>query len=142
MTHYEPSRIPFVADHVARYLATNGADGYDFGGATCIVLSTVGRKTGALRRCALVRVKDGDRYLVVGSMGGAPKHPVWYLNLLENPNVTIHDRDEVHEMRARVATPAERAQLWLVATKVWPAYDEYQAKTTRELPLVICEPRS
>jgi deazaflavin-dependent oxidoreductase (nitroreductase family) len=102
----------------------------------------VGRKTGALRRCALIRIKDGDRYLVVGSMGGAPKHPVWYLNLLADPDVTIQDRDEVHELRARPATPAERAELWPVATKVWPAYDDYQAKTDREIPLVICEPRS
>jgi deazaflavin-dependent oxidoreductase (nitroreductase family) len=79
---------------------------------------------------------------IVGSMGGAPKHPVWYLTLLADPDVTIQDRDEVHELRARRATPAERAELWPVATKVWPAYDDYQAKTDREIPLVICEPRS
>jgi deazaflavin-dependent oxidoreductase (nitroreductase family) len=141
MTHYLPSRTPFVADHVERYLATNGADGYEVGGAKCIVLSTVGRQTGALRRCALVRVKDGDRYLVVGSRGGAPTHPAWYFNLLDNPDVTIQDRDEVHELRARLATPAERAALWPVAIEAWPAYDEYQAKTDRQIPLVICEPR-
>ena len=142
MTHYEPSRSKYVADHVERYLATDGAEGAVFNGVPCIVLSTVGRKTGALRRCAVIRIKDGDRYLVVGSMGGAPKHPVWYLNLLADPDVTIQDRDQVHEMRARTATAAERAELWLVATTVWPAYDDYQAKTDREIPLVICEPRS
>jgi deazaflavin-dependent oxidoreductase (nitroreductase family) len=142
MTHYEPSRSKYVADHVERYLATDGADGAVFNGVPCIVLSTVGRKTGALRRCAVIRIKDGDRYLVVGSMGGAPKHPVWYLNLLADPDVTIQDRDEVHELRARPATGAERTALWAVATDVWPAYDDYQAKTDREIPLVICEPRA
>jgi len=142
MTHYVPSRSKYVADHVERYLATDGAEGAVFNGVPCIVLSTVGRKTGALRRCAVIRIKDGDRYLVVGSMGGAPKHPVWYLNLLADPDVTVQDRDQVHELRARTATAAERAELWLVATNVWPAYDDYQAKTDREIPLVICEPRS
>ena len=142
MTHYEPSRSKYVADHVERYLATDGAEGAIFNGVPCIVLSTMGRKTGALRRCAVIRIKDGDRYLVVGSMGGAPKHPVWYLNLLADPNVTIQDRDQVYELRARTTTGAERAELWTVATTVWPAYDDYQAKTDREIPLVICEPRS
>ncbi len=84
---------------------------------------------------------DGNRYLVVASMGGAPKNPQWYLNILGDPDVTIHDRDQVHELRARVATPEERTALWPVATAQWPAYDDYQTKTDREIPLVICEPR-
>ena len=99
------------------------------------------RKSGKLRRTPLIRVKDGDRYLVVASMGGAPQHPNWYLNLLDDPDVTIQDRAEVHELRARTASPEERAELWPVATAQWPDYDNYQAKTDREIPLVICEPR-
>ncbi len=140
MTDYQKSPWKFVADHVDRYLASGGADGFDFNGAKCIVLETTGRKTGARRRSPLIRVKHGDCYLVVGSQGGAPKHPFWYLNLLEHPDVTIYDRNEVHHLRARAATTAERDELWRVATKEWPAYDEYQAKTTRQIPLVICEP--
>jgi deazaflavin-dependent oxidoreductase (nitroreductase family) len=94
-----------------------------------------------VRRTPLIRVADGDRYLVVASMGGAPKHPQWYLNILDDADVTIHDRDQLHELHARVATPEERTALWPIATAQWPAYDDYQTKTDREIPLVICEPR-
>ena len=138
---YAPSPWQPVADHVERYLATGGVEGYEWEGANCIILSTRGRKSGAVRRTPLIRVADGDRYLVVASMGGAPKNPQWYLNILGDPDVTIHDRDQVHELRARVATPEERTALWPVATAQWPAYDDYQTKTDREIPLVICEPR-
>lgn len=138
---YEPSPWQAIAEHVERYLATGGAEGYEWNGAHCIILTTRGRRSGALRRSPLIRVVDGDRYLVVASMGGAPKHPQWYGNILEDPDVTIHDRDQVHELRARVASPEEKAELWPVAVAAWPAYDDYQAKTEREIPLVICEPR-
>ena len=138
---YAPSPWQPIAEHVDRYLATGGDEGYDWNGAACIVLSTRGRRSGAVRRSPLIRVADGDRYLVVASMGGAPKHPQWYLNILDDPEVTIHDRDQVHELRARVASPAEKAALWPLAIAQWPAYDEYQAKTERDIPVVICEPR-
>ena len=82
---YIPSTYDVAADHVERYLATDGADGYDFHGAVCVILTTKGRRTGAIRRSPIVRVRDGDRYLAVASMGGAPKHPLWYLNLLADP---------------------------------------------------------
>ncbi len=138
---YAPSPWRFVADHVERYLATGGADGYEWEGANCIILSTRGRKSGVVRRSPLIRVAHGDRYLVVASMGGAPKHPQWYLNILDHADVTIHDRDQFHELHARVATPEDRAALWPIAVAEWPAYDDYQTKTDREIPLVICEPR-
>lgn len=140
-TDYEPSPWEPIADHVERYLATGGEDGAVWEGAPIIILTTTGRKTGKLRRTPLIRVKDGDDYLVVASMGGAPTHPVWYLNMVANPDVTVQDRAEVHELRARVAEGDEKARRWAVAAAVWPDYDEYTTKTDRDIPLVICEPR-
>ena len=140
-TEYEPSPWEPIAGHVERYLATNGEDGAIWENAPVIILTTTGRRSGKLRRTPLIRVKDGDDYLVVASMGGAPTHPVWYLNLVANPAVTIQDRAEVHELRARVADDEEKARRWSAATAVWPAYDDYQASTERNIPLVICEPR-
>ena len=104
-----------------------------------MVLTTVGRRTGGLRRTPLIRVRDGDRYLVVASRGGAPRHPVWYLNLVANPDVTIQDRGEVHRLTARTATPAEKTALWPVAVSEWLDYEDYQTRTSRDIPLVICE---
>ena len=136
---YEPSPWKPIADHVDRYLATDGADGFEWEGAECVILTTVGRKTGSLRRTPLIRIRDGRRYLLVASMGGAPRHPNWYLNLVDNPEVIIQDRDEQHRLRARTATPEEKAELWPLAVRRWPDYDDYQARTDRDLPLVICE---
>ena len=79
---YEPSPWQPIADHVDRYLATDGVDGFEWEGAQCVILTTVGRKTGSLRRTPLIRIRDGQRYLLVASMGGAPRHPNWYLNLV------------------------------------------------------------
>jgi deazaflavin-dependent oxidoreductase (nitroreductase family) len=136
---YEPSTWEMVADHVERYLATDGDDGFEFHGAKCVILTTTGAKSGKRRRSPLVRVRDGDRYLVVASMGGAPKHPSWYLNLLADPAVTIQDRAETHHLTARIATGDEKAELWPKAVAEWPDYEKYQAKTERDIPLVICE---
>jgi len=136
---YRPSPWRMIADHVERYLATDGADGFEWEGAQCVILTTIGRKTGSLRRSPVIRVRDGDRYLVVGSMGGAPRHPSWYLNLVANPQITIQDRAEVHHLTARTATAEEKAELWPLAVAQWPDYENYQAKTERDLPLVICE---
>jgi deazaflavin-dependent oxidoreductase (nitroreductase family) len=138
---YAPSPWEPIRDHVERYLATGGAEGFEWNGAQCIVLTTTGRKSGALRRSPLIRVAHGDGYLVVASMGGAPKHPEWYLNLLADPDVTVHDRDQAHALRARVAAPEEKAALWPLVTEQWPDYDAYQAKTDRDIPLVVLEPR-
>lgn len=136
---YQPSVWEPIADHVARYLASDGADGSEWEGARCIILTTTGRKTGSLRRVPLIRVRDGNHYIVVASMGGAPQNPGWYHNLVANPAVEIQDRGEVHELRARTATPAEKAKLWPLAVAEWPDYEAYQARTERDLPLVICE---
>ena len=138
---YEPSPWEPIADHVARYLATDGEDGAIWEGAPVIILSTTGRRSGKVRRTPLIRVRDGDNYLVVASMGGAPEHPRWYLNITADPDVTVQDRAEVHQLRARTATPEEKAALWPVAVEQWPDYATYQASTDRDIPLVICEPR-
>jgi len=136
---YRPSSWKPIADHVDRYLATGGADGFEWEGAECVILTTTGRRTGCLRRTPLIRTVDGDRYLLVASMGGAPRHPAWYLNLIADPSVTIQDRDRVHELTARPATAAEKAELWPLAAAQWPDYDDYQARTGRDIPLVICQ---
>ena len=138
---YIPSTWEMAADHAGRYLATDGADGYEFHGALCVILTTRGRRTGAIRRSPLIRVQDEDRYLAVASMGGAPKHPSWYLNLVANPEVTIQDRAEVYDMVARTADATEKEELWPLAVAQWPEYETYQDRTERNIPLVICEPR-
>jgi deazaflavin-dependent oxidoreductase (nitroreductase family) len=138
---YEPSPWDPIADHVRRYIETDGADGAEWEGAQVIILSTTGRVSGRLRRTPLIRITQGDNYIVVASMGGAPEHPKWYLNLRDNPEVLIQDRGDVHEMRARTATEEEKARLWPLAVQQWPDYDSYQEATERDIPVVVCEPR-
>jgi len=138
---YEASPFEFVADQVKLFEETDGAAGNELQGKPVIILHTIGRKTGKVRKTPLMRVTDGDNYLVVASMGGAPKHPVWYLNLVDHPDVRLQDGPTVHELRARTASPDEKARLWPLATTVWPDYDNYQASTDRDIPLVVLEPR-
>ncbi len=138
---YEPSPWDPIADHVRRYLDTDGADGFEWEGAQVIILSTTGRSSGRVRRTPLIRIADGDRYIGIASMGGAPEHPKWYLNLVDNPEVTIQDRGDLHELRARTADAEEKARLWPLAVAQWPDYEAYQEATERDIPLVLCEPR-
>ena len=141
MTDYAPSPWDPIADHVERYLATDGVDGFEWEGGEVIILSTTGAKSGRVRRTPLIRVTDGERYFVVASMGGAPQNPQWFHNVVAHPEVTVQDRAEVHELRARVASPEEKESFWPLATAAWPAYDDYQKATERDIPLVICERR-
>lgn len=138
---YEPSPWEPVADQVAQYEATGGAEGGTLEGQPCIILTTKGRKTGKLRKTPLMRVERDGKYAVVASMGGADKHPVWYLNLVANPEVTLQDGPDVMDLTARTANPEERSDWWKVATAAWPPYDEYQTKTDREIPVVLFDPR-
>jgi len=137
---YEPSPSTWVADQVGDFEASGGAEHNTLRGVPIVVLTTRGRRTGKLRKAALMRVEHDGTYVVVASMGGAPTHPVWYLNLLDDPDVTLQDGDRVMDARARTASPEERAEWWPRATAVWPDYDEYQARTEREIPIVIVEP--
>ena len=140
-TEREPTDSPrdWVAEHAQRYLATNGEDGHLWRGVPTLALTTIGRKTGTPRRTMLIYGRDGDNYLLVASQGGAPQHPQWYQNLAAQPEVGVQVRAERFTARARTATPEEKARLWPTMTALWPAFDEYQAKTRRDIPLVILE---
>ncbi len=129
----------FGAEHVKRYVETDGAEGHDWQGASVLILTTTGRHSGEERSTPLIYGRHGDDYLVVASKGGAPAHPAWYLNLVERPEVTLQVRGERFKARARDATPEEQPELWKIMTSRWPAYDDYQRKTDREIPVVVLE---
>lgn len=137
---YEPSPWDFVADQVRQYEATGGREGYLLEGKPCVILTTTGRKTAKLRKTPLMRVEHDGKYAVVASLGGNPKHPVWYLNLLEHPDVTLQDLETVIDGRARVVAGDEKQDWWQRAVEAWPSYDEYQASTDREIPVIVVEP--
>ncbi|MFI7425362.1 nitroreductase family deazaflavin-dependent oxidoreductase [Micromonospora sp. NPDC049836] len=130
----------WVADHIRRYVATGGAEGHEWRpGVFTLLLTTRGRRSGKLRRTALIYGRDGAAYLVVASQGGAPQHPAWYLNLLADPLAQVQVGAETFAVRARTATPEEKPRMWRTMTAVWPAYDEYQTKTDREIPVVVLD---
>lgn len=137
---YEPSPWEPVAEQVRLYEESGGTEGTEMNGKPCVILTTRGRRSGKLRESPLMRVTDGISYAVVASMGGAPTHPLWYLNLLDDPVVTLQDGANVRDYRAREVTGDEKAVWWARATEVWPSYDEYQANTDRVIPLVVLDP--
>jgi F420H(2)-dependent quinone reductase len=139
---YEPGTWKFAADHVERYERSGGTEATTIRGMPVIVLTTRGRRTGKLRKSPLMRVEHEGRYAAVGSIGGAPKNPVWVYNLRANPEVMLQDGTEVYDMTAREVTGAEKAEWWKRATDAYPPYDEYQAKTERIIPVFVLEPRS
>ena len=132
----------FGQEHVERYRATDGAEGHDWQGTQTLLLGTTGRRTGQKRVTPLIYGRHGDDYLVVASKAGAPNHPDWYLNLVDDPDVEIQVKADTMQARARTATPEEKAELWPIMTKEWPDYDGYQEKTDRDIPIVVLEPRS
>ena len=136
---YKPSPSTHAAEQVQRYEASGGSEGNTMRGVPVIILWTRGRRSGALRKTPLMRVRDGDRYAVVASMGGHPQHPVWYHNLTADPQVSLQDGPDVGDFVAREVTGDEKAEWWAKATAVWPDYDAYQAKTEREIPVVVLE---
>jgi F420H(2)-dependent quinone reductase len=137
---YEASPWDFVADQVRRYEQTGGREGAELQGKPCVILWTKGRRSGMIRKSPLMRIRDGESYAVVASLGGAPRHPVWYLNLVADPHVSVQDGPELHDYVARVVQGPEKTTWWSRATQVWPDYDNYQASTDREIPLVVLEP--
>jgi len=143
MGEYAPSPVGWVRDQVEVYERTNGAEGSTLRdtGLPVIIVTNVGNKSAATRKTPLMRVKDGDRYVLVGSMGGAPKNPVWVYNLRANPDVEIRDRDHVQSMRVReVSDDTERARLWGLSVAAFPPYAEYQQRTSRKIPVFVAEP--
>ena len=137
---YEPSPWKFVADQVALYEATGGAEGGTLQDKPVVILTTQGRRSGKLRKTPLMRVEHNGTYAVVASMGGAPKHPVWYLNVTASPAVTLQDGPNVYDMASREVQGEEKARWWARAVEAWPAYAEYQTKTHRQIPVIVLEP--
>ncbi len=143
MGEYIPSPRQWVAEQVELYEGSGGTAGLTLRdtGLPVIVVTNRGRKTGAIRKTPLMRVVDGNNYILVASQGGAPKHPQWYHNLKADPIVEIRDKTEVCAMRVReVVDAAERERLWKIAVKAYPPYQEYQAKTKRLIPIFLAEP--
>ena len=129
----------FGAEHVRVYRETGGERGYHWRGTTILLLTTIGRSSGQERTTPLIHRTDGDRWVIVASKGGAPEHPAWFTNLEAQPQATIEVRGETIPVRARVADGEERDRLWSLMTEVWPAYDEYQERTDRTIPVVVLE---
>jgi deazaflavin-dependent oxidoreductase (nitroreductase family) len=138
---YEPSPWQPIAEQVALYESSNGTEGTLLQGQPCVILWTRGRHSGTVRKSPLMRVTDDNgRYAVVASLGGAPKHPVWYLNLVADPHVSLQDGPTLRDYTARVVEGDEKIEWWKRATATWPSYDEYQTKTDRAIPLVVLDP--
>jgi F420H(2)-dependent quinone reductase len=143
VSEYIPSPRQWVAEQVDVYEGSGGTAGITLRdtGLPVIIVTHRGRKTGAVRKTPLMRVVDGDSYILVASQGGAPKHPLWYHNLKADSNVEIRDRSEVFAMRAReVVDPVERERLWDIAVQAFHPYQEYQDKTDRVIPIFVAEP--
>jgi deazaflavin-dependent oxidoreductase (nitroreductase family) len=144
MANYIPPKIDWVRKQVELYESSGGREGTTLldTGLPVIIVTNMGNKTGAIRKTPLMRVKVDDGYVLVGSMGGAPKNPVWVYNLRTHPDVEIRDQTEVFKMRVREVTDAkERARLWDACVKAFPPYKDYQAKTSRMIPVFVAEPR-
>ena len=131
----------WVRDHIERYLASNGEDGHIWDGVPTLLLTTSGRRTGKPRTTPLIygRSVETDSYVIVASRGGARHHPSWYLNLFETPAVRLQVGDKSFDATARTASAEEKPALWNLMAQIWPAYNDYQAKTEREIPVIILE---
>ena len=130
----------FGAEHVRRYLETDGEVGYRWrNGAPILILTTTGRRSGEERVKPLIFGEDDGRYVVVASKGGAKHHPDWYLNLQADPDVHVQVKADRFAARARTAEGEERVRLWERMAEIWPAYDDYRQKTDREIPVVVLE---
>ena len=143
MPEYIPSPRQWIRDQVELYEKSGGTEGTTLRdtGLPVIIVTHRGNKSGAIRKTPLMKVKDGASYVLVGSVGGAPENPVWVYNLRANPSVEIRDLTQSQPMRVREVTDdGERARLWKLAVAAYPPYEEYQAKTTRKIPVFVAEP--
>jgi deazaflavin-dependent oxidoreductase (nitroreductase family) len=127
------------AQHARRYIETNGEDGYTWQGVPTLLLTTTGKQTGNPYTTPLIFGQDGDRYIIVASRGGAANNPQWYRNLVAQPEVQLQVRADRFPARARTANPEEKPALWQLMAGIWPAYNDYQARTSRDIPVVILE---
>jgi deazaflavin-dependent oxidoreductase (nitroreductase family) len=133
----DPDDDLFGAEHVRVYRETAGERGHAWRGAEILLITSQGRKSGEPRTTPLIYRTDDDRWVVVASKGGAPRNPNWYENLRVNPDAEIEVKGEQEPVRATTAEGEERSRLWSRMTEVWPAYDDYQARTQREIPVVV-----
>lgn len=134
---YAPSTSDWARTQAELFEATDGSEGAELRGMPVIVLTSVGAKTGMLRKTALMRVEHEGEYAVVASLGGAPKHPVWYFNLVKNPHVELQDGAEKTDYAAREVTGAEKAVWWERAVAAYPPYADYQKATDRQIPVFV-----
>jgi deazaflavin-dependent oxidoreductase (nitroreductase family) len=144
MSKYIPASLDWVREQVELYESSGGTEGTTLldTGMPCVIVTHTGNKTGGIRKIPLMQVKVDGGYVLIGSMGGQPNNPVWVYNLRANPDIQIRDLTEVFEMRAREVTDeAEREKLWQAGVAAYPAYEDYQAKTSRKIPVFIAEPR-
>jgi deazaflavin-dependent oxidoreductase (nitroreductase family) len=137
---YEPSTSDWARENAELYMSSGGTAGTELKGKPVILLTTVGAKTGKLRKTPLMRVEYDGHYAVVASLGGAPKNPVWYHNIVAHPRVELQDGTESGEYEAREVSGDEKATWWERAVAVWPDYADYQRKTDREIPVFVLTP--
>jgi len=138
---YEPSPMKWSADQAELYESSGGTEGTTMQGKPVVLLTTKGARSGKLRKAPLMRVEHDGEYAIVASLGGAPKHPVWYHNLVADPHVELQDGPVKRDMIAREVTGDEKAVWWERAVAVWPDYAEYQKKTDRQIPVFVLTPQ-
>jgi deazaflavin-dependent oxidoreductase (nitroreductase family) len=129
----------FGREHVERYRATDGEEGHDWENTQTLLLTTTGRRSGEQRTTPLIYARHGDAYTVIASKGGSDEPPAWYLNATENPEVEVQVKADRFPARARTATAEEKPEMWRTMVAEWPAYDDYQRRTEREIPVVVLE---
>jgi deazaflavin-dependent oxidoreductase (nitroreductase family) len=136
----QPDLTLLGEDHVRAYRESGGEIGYLWNGVPTLLLTATGRRTGRKLTSPLIFGRDGEDYLIVASMGGAPRHPSWYLNLQANPEAEIQVKDQTLAVVARTASASAKPRLWKLVTEVWPNYDVYQSRTERDIPVVVLSP--
>ena len=136
----QPDLTLLGEDHVRAYRESGGEVGYLWNGAPTLLLTATGRRTGRKITSPLIFARDGDDYLIVASMGGAPRHPSWYLNLQAHPEAEIQVKAQTLAVVARTASAEDKPRLWKIVNRVWPNYDTYQSRTSRDIPVVVLSP--
>jgi F420H(2)-dependent quinone reductase len=139
---YAPSPWDWAREQAEKYMESGGTDGTELQGKPVILLTSIGAKTGKLRKTPLMRVEHDGHYAVVASLGGAPKNPVWYYNIKANPRVELQDGTTTRDYEAREVFGDEKATWWERAVQAWPDYAKYQTKTERQIPVFVLSPVS
>ena len=137
---YEPSTSDWARENAEQYIASGGTEGTELQGKPVVLLTTIGAKTGKIRKTPLMRVEHAGEYAIVASLGGAPRHPVWYHNVKANPRVELQDGTVTGDYEAREVVGDEKVRWWERAVEVWPDYANYQQKTDREIPVFVLTP--